>query len=236
MNIVLKISGEALKEENNLSDVMLNKILNNIKYIKSKGHKVIIICGGGNFWRGRNKLDIDNAISDEIGMLATNMNALALYSYLNNNDVKTKVYSTFLVEGFIEKYNKEKVLLDLKEDYVIILGGGLGRPFISTDLTTVVRADELNSDMIIMAKNISYVYDKDPKDKTAKKYEIISHKELLDNQNKIGKDMPGVMDYEALLYIEKTKPTIYLYNAKNENGIIEILNGKNPGTIIKSIN
>lgn len=234
MNIVLKVSGEALKEESPLSNKMLSKILNDVKYIKNKGHNVIIIPGGGNFWRGRNKLDIDNAISDEIGMLSTNMNALAITSFLNNNNINTKVYSTFLIENFIEKYDKEKVLNDLNNNYVIVLGGGLGRPFISTDLTTVTRANELNSDMIIMAKNIDYVYDKDPKEQDAKKYEKISHKELLDNQNKVGKDKTGVMDYEALLYINKTKPTIYLYNAKNENGIIDILNGKNPGTIIKS--
>lgn len=234
MNIVLKVSGEALKEESSLSNKMLSKVLNDVKYIKSKGHNVIIIPGGGNFWRGRNKLDIDNAISDEIGMLSTDMNALAIGSFLNNNNINTKVYSTFLIENFIEKYDKEKTLNDLNNNYVVVLGGGLGRPFISTDLTTVTRANELNSDMIIMAKNIDYVYDKDPKEDGAKRYEIISHKELLDNQNKVGKEKTGVMDYEALLYINKTKPTIYLYNAKNENGIIDILNGKNPGTIIKS--
>ncbi len=235
MNIVLKVSGEALKDESNISSLMLSKVLEDVKYIKSKGHNVILICGGGNFWRGRNKLDIDNAVSDEIGMLATNMNALALGSYFNNNGVKTKVYSSVEVEKFIPKYDREKTLNDLNDGYTVILGGGLGRPFISTDLATVTRAYELNSEMIIMAKNIDAVYDKDPKFSDAKKYDIISHKELLDNQNKIGKEKQGVMDYEALLFIERTKPTIYLYNVKNRNGIIDILDGKNPGTIIKSI-
>ncbi len=234
MNIVLKVSGESLKEENNLSNNMLLKVLNNVKYIKDKGHNVILIPGGGNFWRGRNKLDIDNAISDKIGMLATNMNALAITSFLNKNGIKTKVYSSYLIENLIEKYDKNKVLKDLDNNYVIVLGGGLGRPFISTDLATVTRANELKSDMIIMAKNIDAIYDKDPKLDGAKRYDVISHKELLDNQNKVGKSSIGVMDYEALLYINETKPTIYLYNAKKENGIIEILDGKNPGTIIKS--
>lgn len=234
MNIVLKISGEALKDENNISTLMLTRVLNDVKYIQSKGYNVILVCGGGNFWRGRNKLDIDNSISDEIGMLATDMNALAISSFFNKNNIKTKVYSTFEIENFIPKYTKEKALEDLNENYVVVLGGGLGRPFISTDLATVTRAYELNSDMIIMAKNIDAVYDKDPKLEGARRYSVISHKELLDNQNKMGKDTLGVMDYEALLFIEKTKPTIYLYNAKNENGVIDILNGRNPGTIIKS--
>jgi len=234
MRVALKISGEALKEETPISSMMLENIYNDIKHILNLNHKVILVCGGGNFWRGRNKLDIDSVISDQIGMLATNMNALAINNYLNNKGISSNVYSAFLVEGFIKKYEKEEALKDLENNKVIVLGGGLGKRHISTDLTIVQRAEELEADIIIMAKNIDGVYDKNPKEKDARKYDVISHKEMLDNQIKVGKDKQGVMDYPAMELLCKTKTTVYLYDAKNENGIIDIFNGNNPGTKIET--
>lgn len=234
MRVALKISGEALKEESPISSTMLESVYNDVKHILSLNHRVILVCGGGNFWRGRNKLDINNVISDQIGMLATNMNALAINDYLNNKGISSNVYSAFLVEEFIKKYEKEEVLKDLEDNKVVVLGGGLGRPHISTDLTIVKRAEELEADIIIMAKNIDGVYDKDPKEKDAKKYDIISHKEMLDNQIKVGKDKQGVMDYPAMELLCETKTTVYLYNAKNTNGIVDIFNGNNPGTMIET--
>ena len=104
MRIVMKISGEALKNGSNISSSSLDKVLSEVKDISSK-HELIIVCGGGNFWRGRNDLNIDSVISDQVGMLATVMNAIALQSYFNLNGVSASCYSSFEVSGIIKKDN-----------------------------------------------------------------------------------------------------------------------------------
>lgn len=232
MKIVMKISGEVLKEKDNISEEMLQKLLEDIKLLKDEGHSVILVTGGGNFWRGRNKLNISSTISDQIGMLGTVMNALAINSYLNNNGITSYVFSAFEVDGIVRKYNEYDVSKALSKDKVIVLGGGLGIPNFSTDMVVIEKAVQLKADMIIMAKNIDGIYDKDPNLANAKKYDIISHEELLYNQLKTGIDKNGVMDFEALATLAKYKIPLYLYSAKEKDGLKYILQGKNKGTTV----
>lgn len=232
MRVLLKISGEALKNGNNISDNMLEQIFNNIKTLKDKNNDVIIVLGGGNFWRGRNDLNIDSIISDQIGMLATVMNALALNNYLNNNGIISNVFSSFEVEGIIKKYNEYDVKKAIRKNKVIVLGGGLGIPNFSTDMTAVSKAIELNVDMIIMGKNVDGIYDRNPQEKGAKKITEITHNELLNLQLNNGIDKLGVMDFEALATIAKYKVPLYLYDIKDKEGLINILNGNNKGTTV----
>lgn len=234
MRIVLKISGESLKNEDLLSNDMLDKVFNDIKTLKEDNHQIILILGGGNFWRGRINLNISNPISDRIGMLATVMNGLALNDYLNKNQIASSHYSAFDICGMVEKYNYDRVEDDLKNDKVVIFSGGLGVPNFSTDMNTVEKAIEFNADMILMSKNIDAIYDKDPKEKDAQPLKVISHEELLNNQIKFGINKQGVMDIEAMIALGKAKIPLYLYGTKSNFNLKDIENNETGTKVISS--
>ena len=230
MRIVLKISGESLKEDQNISNTALEKILKEINELK-EGNELIIVVGGGNFWRGRNKLDIDNSTSDYIGMLATDMNALAISSYLDRNGVKNKCFSAFEVCGIIEKL-PTKNILELLKDNIIILGGGTGLPGFSTDMTTINAAVTYEADLILMSKNVDGIYDKDPKEEGAKKIDRMSHEELFSMSVKQGTNCLLVMDLEAMSTLVKHKIPIYLYNNNKIRSIDDVINGEEGTKVI----
>ena len=225
MRIVIKISGEALKGENGLSDTAIEKICSDVKELK-KDNELILVVGGGNFWRGRNKLNIASTTSDYIGMLATVMNSLAISSYLNEQVLSSTAYSAFDVTGIIEKAEPYEVEKDLKEGKIVVFGGGLGIPNLSTDMTTVSKAIEYKADLILMSKNIDAIYDKDPKLEGAKKIKVISHEELLDMSLKQGIDSLMVLDLEALTSLAKHKIPLYVYNSNKIKNIQEVFDNK----------
>ncbi len=231
MRIVLKISGESLKKDQNIDEKALEKVLNEIKKLK-KDNELIIVVGGGNFWRGRNKLNIDKETSDYIGMLATCMNALGITSYLNKHNINTKCYSAIDIKGIIEKESITNIKKELK-DNVIVLGGGTSLPGFSTDMTTVNTALNYDADIILMSKNVDGIYDKDPKEKGAKKYDNLTHEQLLDMSIKQGIDGLLVMDFEALSSLVKHQIPLYLYNNNDIDDINEVLNG-NKGTKVRT--
>lgn len=231
MRIVLKVSGESLKGDFNLDKDKLETIYNEIKEIK-KDNELLIVVGGGNFWRGRNDLGINNAISDYIGMLGTIMNALAIESYLNTKGIPASSYSAFEVLGVIKKSIRSDVLTDLKNNKVVVLGGGLGVPNLSTDMTTVSKALEYNADLILMAKNIDGIYDRDPHLEGAKKLTTITHDELLKLSFSQGIASLLILDAEALVELSKHKIPIYIYKADEVNNIAEVLNGEKGTRVI----
>lgn len=231
MRIVLKISGESLKENQNIDELALKKVLDEVKSLKDE-NELIIVVGGGNFWRGRNKLDIDKETSDYIGMLATCMNALGITSYLNKNGVNAKCFSAIDIKGVIEKESITNIKKELKTN-VIVLGGGTSLPGFSTDMTTVNTAINYDADLILMSKNVDGIYDKDPKDKGAKKIDNITHDELLNMSLKQGVDNLLVMDIEALSSLVKHKIPLYLYNNNEIDNLNEVLNG-NKGTKVET--
>lgn len=223
MRIVLKISGESLKGDNNIDSNSLSKVFEEIKNIK-EGNELIVIVGGGNFWRGRNDLDINSSTSDYIGMLATVMNSIALNSYLNEKGVSSVCFGSFDVPGVIKKADYNKVMSCLKDGKVVIFGGGLGVVNLSTDMTTVSKAFEYNSDAIFMAKNIDGVYDKDPnKYSDAIKIDKLSHKELLDNS--LNQGGLTILDIEALAALYKNNIPVYIYKSGCGYNSDNIING-----------
>ena len=225
MRIVIKISGESLKGENCLSDAAIEKVCSDIKELK-KHNELLLVVGGGNFWRGRNKLNINSVTSDYIGMLATVMNSLAISSYLNEQGISSSVYSAFDVTGIIEKAEPYEVENDLKNGKVVVFGGGLGIPNISTDMTTVSKAIEYKADLILMSKNIDAIYDKDPKLESAKKIKEISHEDLLEMSLKQGVDSLMILDLEALSSLAKHKIPLYVYNSNKINNIKDVFDNK----------
>ena len=232
MRILMKVSGEALKNGNNISSNMLEILIKDVKKLKKAGHEIIIVVGGGNFWRGRNDLDISSVVSDHVGMLATVMNAISINDYFNNNNLMSSCYSAFACDGIVKKYHYQDVIGKLNQNEVIILGGGTGVPNFSTDMITIEKALELNADFILMAKNIDGIYDKDPKIDAAKKLKEITHEELFLNQIKQGVGSLGVIDFEAMASLVKCKIPLYIYDAKDEKGIDNFINNKPTGTFV----
>lgn len=225
MRLVLKISGESLKNIDNIDSDNLKNICGEIKELSQKG-ELIIITGGGNFHRGRASLNIARATSDYIGMLGTIMNILAISSYLDKIGVPNEAYSAFDIPGIIEKGNYKKIENDLKNKKVILFGGGLGTPNLSTDMTATSKALEYNADAILMSKNIDGVYDKDPKLTNAKKIDKLTHEELLNISFESGLSNLMILDPEALVSLAKHKISLYIYNYKDVKDIEDIFSGK----------
>ena len=231
MRIVLKISGESLKGNQNIDEGALEKVLKEVKSLKDD-NELIIVIGGGNFWRGRNKLNINSSTSDYIGMLATCMNAIGITSYLNKNGISTKCYSAIDIKGIIEKESITNIKKELKNN-VIVLGGGTSLPGFSTDMTTVNTAVNYDADLILMSKNVDGIYDKDPKEEGAKKFDNLTHEQLFEISVKQGIDGLLVMDFEALASLVKHKIPLYLYNNNEIEDLNEVLNG-NKGTRVRT--
>ena len=225
MRIIMKISGEALKENSNISSNSLRKVLNEVKEISSK-HEVMIVCGGGNFWRGRNDLEINNVISDQVGMLATVMNAISICSYFNQNGVDSSCYGSFEIPGIIRKDSLYDVNRDLGNKKVVIFGGGLGIPNLSTDMTTVSKACEYNADVILMAKNVDAIYDRDPKLDGARRIKELSHLELFNMSVGQGVSSLMILDIEAMAKLVKYEIPMYVYNSNMVSNLDDVLSGK----------
>lgn len=231
MRIVLKVSGESLKGDSNIDTKKLEKICSEIREI-GKDNELLVVVGGGNFWRGRNSLNISSATSDYMGMLGTIMNALAMESYLNKDEVIATCYSAFEVLGVVKKAILSDVLEDLKQGKIVILGGGLGVPNLSTDMTTVSKAIEYDADLILMAKNVDGIYDRDPKNFDAKKLDTITHEELLNLSLSQGVSSLLILDAEALVELTKHKIPLYVYKADEIDNIEEVISGEKGTRVI----
>ena len=231
MRVVLKISGESLKGEFDLDNKALEIVLRDIKSLVDKNIELIIVPGGGNFWRGRNGLNINSSVSDYIGMLATAMNSLAINSYLNENGIASVCFSSFDITGVIKKGTPYDVEEALKNKKVVVFGGGLGIPNLTTDMTTVSKAVEHNADYILMAKSIDAIYDRNPKEEGAQKLKEISHEDLLSMSLKQGVDSLMILDLEALSSLAKYKMPLYVYSSQDISDLQEVFDGKK-GTIV----
>lgn len=234
--VVFKVSGEALKVENaSIHHDKLEIIYQSVQLLKKFDKQIILIPGGGNLWRGRNNQTMRQSIADSIGMMATMMNGLALYDYLCSKKEAVYLCSAFGIDGMIDKYNIMNCLHQLENGKIVIVSGGVGLPYTTTDFACVQRAIELDADYILMGKNIDGVYDKDPrKYKDAYKYDTITHDELLDIQRKNGLGNLGVMDNNALSLLCEHRINAYLYQVDDKEALPKILSKKKSGTLITS--
>lgn len=229
--VILKLSGEALAGDGNtqkaFDDTVISKIINQIKEIISKKVQVSLVIGGGNFWRGRSSdSKMDRCKADQIGMLATVMNAIYFADSCRQHGLEATVMTPFPVGNMTELFYKDKALEYLKNNKIIIFAGGLGHPFFSTDTITALRASELEADAILYAKSIDGVYDSDPAlNPNAKKYDTIRCKEIIEKNLK-------VIDIAAAnLCYEQSIPVV-LFALAEENGIVRATMGENIGTIV----
>lgn len=180
--VIIKLSGESLAGVNNkFDDEIISDLARQFKNILQKQIQIGIVVGGGNFWRGRSANPrMDKVKADQIGMLATVMNALYLSDAFNQHDIKNKIMTPFIVGTMTKQFSKESALKNMNNGNVLIFGGGIGHPFFSTDTITALRAAELEADCILYAKNVDGIYDSDPKlNPSAKKYKKISYQKII---------------------------------------------------------
>lgn len=226
--VLLKLSGEALSGDKGfgINNEVVNEIAQAIKHIQGIGVEVAVVVGGGNFWRGRTSEGMDRTTADYIGMLATVMNAMALQDALENIDVLTRVQTAIEMRQIAEPYIRRKAVRHLEKSRVVIFGAGTGNPYFSTDTAAALRAAEMESEVILLAKNVDAVYDKDPKvHADAKKFTELSYIEVLQKELK-------VMDSTATSLCMDNNIPIKVFELSTEN-IIKAVMGENIGTTVK---
>jgi len=227
--IILKVSGEALRNENVLvSKEKLKIILDTIKLLKKENHKIGIVVGGGNFFRGRENTDMSKVNADTIGMLGTIMNALYIKDYIEKNSINCAVSTPFSFPNLLNDYNIEELNEAYDNGNVIIFGGGIGQSGYSTDSGAAMAAELLNGDLIVKMTNVDGVYDSDPKmNKDAIKFDKLDFDEIIEKKLK-------VMDLEALKKCKQNNINILVINFTEYEKIIGYLKGIQVGTIIKN--
>lgn len=228
--IVLKISGEALSgEKDNVAfdDGVIQKLVRQIKTVLLKGTQVCLVIGGGNFWRGRSAdSQMDRTKADQIGMLATVMNAIYVADAFRQEDVCAVVQTPFVVGTMTEQFSKERALHHLQAGHVVIFAGGLGHPFFSTDTITALRGAELDADGLFFAKNIDGVYDSDPAvNPNAKKIDTIQSCDIVKNNLK-------VIDLAAANLCYERKIPVVIFGLNEPDSIIRAVSGEKIGTIV----
>ncbi|MDA3932248.1 MAG: UMP kinase [Tenericutes bacterium] len=232
--IMIKLSGEAMAGETGIGidPNKVKEIANEVKEAYNIGDSQIgIIVGGGNIFRGKlaDQMGIERSSADYMGMIGTIVNALALQNSLEALGVQTRVMSSINIPEVAEPYIRRKALSHLSKDRVVIFGGGTGNPYFSTDTTAALRAAELGASIIYMAKNgTDGVYDKDPrKFENSKKYDNITHKEILNNNLE-------VMDSTAAALCYDNNIDIYVFDMNKPGNIKKAILGEHIGTLIKN--
>ena len=226
--VLLKLSGEALSGDKKAAfcEETCIKVAKQVKQLVEEGIQVGIVIGGGNFWRGRSSETIDRTKADQIGMLATVMNCIYVSEIFRFIGISTEVYTPFPCGSMTKLFSKDAAIQCMKQGGVAFLAGGTGHPYFSTDTATVLRAVELDCDIILNAKAIDGVYDSDPKkNPEAKKYTEISAKEVLDQRL-------GVVDLTATVLCMENKMPVLLFGLAEEKSIIKAAQGKSNGTIM----
>ena len=231
--ILLKISGEALlgSQQFGIDQEPVKMIATEIKKALTLGAQVAVVVGGGNIFRGMKnsaKLGMDQASGGYVGMLATVMNAIALQSALTQMDVPCRVQSAIAMNQIAEPYIRHRAIRHLEKGRVVIFAAGTGNPFFTTDTAAALRASEINAEAMLMAKNgVDGVYTDDPKtNPEAKKLDKITYDDIIKNGL-------NVMDTAACALCKQNSIPIVVFDFDAQDGIVDILNGKDLGTYIK---
>ena len=246
--ILLKLSGEGLMGDKNfgMSPEVLRSLAMQIKKIKSQGVEVCIVVGGGNIFRGAKEAakGMNRTVADQVGMLATLMNALCLQNALENAGVDTRVLSGLSVPQVCENYMYRRALRHLEKGRVIIFAGGTGNPYFTTDTGAVLRASEMQCDVVLKATQVDGVYTSDPKidakakrlakvytadpkiDAKAKRLAKVSYDDVIQNQLK-------VMDLTAVALAKENNIPILVFSQHSEDALEKVLKNKGLFTIIQ---
>ncbi|MEI3316821.1 UMP kinase [Eubacterium ramulus] len=224
--VLLKLSGEALAGDKKFGfdEATVTVVANQVKQLVDQGIEVGIVIGGGNFWRGRTSETIDRTKADQIGMLATVMNCIYVSEIFRSVGMKTNVLTPFECGSFTKLFSKDRANKYFEKGMVVFFAGGTGHPYFSTDTATVLRAIEIEADVILLAKAIDGVYDSDPKtNPDAKRYDEVSIQEVIDKQL-------AVVDLTASILSMENKMPMYVFGLNEENSIVKAISGDFNGT------
>ena len=224
--VLLKLSGEALAGDKKMGfdEPTVLKVAEQVKQLSDAGIEIGIVIGGGNFWRGRSSENIDRTKADQIGMLATVMNCIYVSEIFRSGGMMTQVLTPFECGSFTKLFSKDRANKYFSRGIVTFFAGGTGHPYFSTDTATVLRAIEIEADVILLAKSIDGVYDSDPKtNPNARKYDEISIQEVIDKRL-------GVVDLAASILCMENKMPLLVFGLNEENSIVNTVNGVFSGT------
>jgi len=231
--VLIKLSGEAFKGETayGIDAPTVARVAKQIKQVIDMGVEVAIVVGAGNIWRGAQaaKEGIDRVTADYAGMLATVINALSLQDSLERLGVVTRTQSAIVIEQVAEPYLRRRAIRHLEKGRAVILAGGTGNPYMSTDTAAALRAIEIEADVLLMTKhNVDGVYSADPrKDPNAKKFDRLTYLETLNKRLEI-------MDPTALSLCLENKLPIIVFDLQAERSIERVITGEPIGTLITS--
>ena len=226
--VMLKISGEALSGANGFGFDFdtVSRIAKEVKEIVDMDIEVGLVVGGGNIWRGRSGEGMDRTTADHMGMLATCINALALQDALEGIGVKTRVQTAIEMKEIAEPFIRRRAVRHLEKGRVVIFGAGSGNPYFSTDTAAALRAAEIEADVILLAKNVDGVYDKDPnKFADAKKYDTLTYMEVIEQGLQ-------VMDTTATTLCMDNNIPILVFGLEGDGNIKRAMLGEKIGTIV----
>ena len=228
--VLLKISGEALAggKHFGLDFQVMGRVADVIKECVTMGVQVGVVIGGGNFWRGVKNGEgyIERSRADHMGMLATAMNCMAMADVLEQKGVDVRVQTALEIRAVAEPYIRARAIRHLEKGRVVIFGGGIGCPFFSTDTAAVLRAAEIEADVILLAKNIDGVYDSDPAmNPAAKRYDTISIQEVIDKKL-------AVVDLTASIMCMEHRMPMAVFDLNEKDSIANAMRGKINGTIV----
>tara|TARA_B100000925_G_scaffold229163_2_gene177650 strand:+ start:1576 stop:2289 length:714 start_codon:yes stop_codon:yes gene_type:complete len=231
-NVLLKISGEILAgDSENIFDHSTSKqIINDIISVKKSGVNIAVVIGGGNIIRGINHRDLalTKTNADHMGMLSTIINGIFLKNLLSNNQIKSIVYSSIAIPGVVRKFDNEEAKEAMNHGHLVILVGGTGNPYFTTDTTAVLRALELDCDVLLKGTKVDGVYDKDPeKYSKAKKFTKLDYNYVINNNLRI-------MDMTSIIMAEEADLPIIVFSIKKRDELKKVIEKKAEFTIISN--
>jgi uridylate kinase len=228
--VVVKVSGEALMGPDSfgIHQPTLERIAADLMASQRLGVAIAVVVGGGNIFRGVNvsAKGVARVTGDMMGMLATVMNALALESAIEKAGMAARTMSALTMPEVCETYERRRALRHLEQGRVVLLAGGTGNPFFTTDTTAVLRAAEIGAEAVLKATNVDGVYSADPKqDKNAARYDRLSHQEAIERNLK-------VMDTTAFALARENRMPIIVFSIREKGAIAAVLRGKGRATVV----
>ena len=228
--ILLKLSGESLMggQSYGISPDMLTQYALDIKAVVERGCEVAIVIGGGNIFRGLSGAasGMDRVQGDYMGMMATLINSMALQAELEKQGLRTELLGGLAIEPVCKAMSRRRAVEALREGRVVIIGGGTGNPFFTTDTASTLRAVEVQADVILKGTRVDGVYTADPeKDLTATKYQTLTYSEALEKKLKI-------MDLTAFALAEDNNLPIYVFDMNRTGNLLRVIEGEDVGTLV----
>lgn len=229
--ILLKLSGEALSDNNNfgISPRKITEIAKQIKTLADNNHEIAIVIGGGNIWRGEQgaKLGMDRSQADYMGMLVTIMNSIAMQDSLEQLGCQSRVQTSLHANQVAEPYIRRRAIRHMEKGRIVLLAGGTGMPYFSTDTNAMIKAAELHCDLVLMAKNgTAGVYDKDPNEyEDAKMFDKLTFDEIIEKNLR-------VMDLTASTMAKENNLKVVVFDMNVPNNIIKAATEEKIGTVI----